>query len=308
MRVVVTGAKGMVGKAMVQRLLERGDDVVALTRDVAGCPQHWLGRVDCRAVGYERESLRSALHGADAVIHLAAARPTPQAEAAGYRAYADTNVAITEELLRTAAEEGVATFCQASSISVYSPANALPYRETDYPWPASHYGLSKVVCEQLANLISQRTGIRAVSLRLARVLGQDDCAGSYMLMKFIRLAREGRPLTIFGEGNDGRDTVYVKDVVGAFESALAADAVAGVFNIGGGRSFFHREIAEAINEVFGNTGNLVHDHSWRDTGESFFMDCSRAELDLGWQRRWTLRSGLEDMRRAYADDARPVTP
>ena len=68
---------------------------------------------------------------------------------------------------------------------------------------------------------------------------------------------------------------------------------------GGGRAYSHREVAETINDVFGNSGNLVFDQSRREDTSVFYMDCSRAKSDLGWHPVWTLRDGLEDMRREY---------
>jgi nucleoside-diphosphate-sugar epimerase len=91
--------------------------------------------------------------------------------------------------------------------------------------------------------------------------------------------------------------------VGAIEKAIEFGAPGGVFNIGGGRSFSVREIAETMNDVFDNSGNLVFDTSKEEEKSIFFMDCSRAESQLNWKRQWTLRTGLEDMKRFYEQQA-----
>jgi nucleoside-diphosphate-sugar epimerase len=120
-----------------------------------------------------------------------------------------------------------------------------------------------------------------------------------MLMNFIQRARRKQPLHVWGEGVGARDTVYVKDVVGAIDKAIEPDAPCGVFNIGGGRAFSHREVAEMVNKVFNNSGNIVFDTSREEDMSCFFMDCSRAESGLNWQREWSLRKGLQEMKQLY---------
>jgi len=120
-----------------------------------------------------------------------------------------------------------------------------------------------------------------------------------MLMNFIQRARRKQPLHVWGEGVGARDTIYVKDVVGAIDKAIGLDVPCGVFNIGGGRAFSHREVAEMVNEVFDNSGNIVFDASREEDMTCSFMDCSRAESGLNWQRKWSLSSGLQEMKQLY---------
>jgi len=121
-------------------------------------------------------------------------------------------------------------------------------------------------------------------------------------MNFIQRARRKQPLHVWGEGVGARGTIYVKDVVGAIEKAIELDVPCGVFNIGGGRAFSHREMAVMVNEVFDNSGNIVFDTSKGEDRSCFFMDCSRAESEMGWRRKWSLRMGLEEMKQLYAQE------
>lgn len=297
MKIAVTGATGMVGKACIHRFVKRGDEVVALARR----PFVWTGepnvRMTSRITDYSRDDLRPALRGVEGIVHLGAMRPNTQADATGYRPYFEANVQTIENLLLAAGDEGVRKFCLASSISVYSQHNRMPYREADCPWPLSFYGVSKVACEHLALLYANRSAMRVVALRIAQILGYDDTHKSKMLMRFIDLARRKECLPLWGDGVGARDTVYLEDVVSAFEISLNHDDSSGVFNIGSGRAFSNREIAETINEVFENTGHLSFDRSRMEDTRCFFMDSSKAEQALGWRRQWTLRAALEDMRR-----------
>lgn len=296
MKIVVTGATGMIGEALVERLLTRGDDVVALSRGLHGIPAGRGDRLHCEVTDYSDTQLQAALRGAQAVVHLAAMRPTPEAEGRGFDPYYEANVKLTEDLLIAAGEAGVKTFCQASTIAVYSLRNRVPFRETDAPHPLSFYGASKLASEKLGELHGRKLGMRVVSLRLAQILGRDSTRREGMFMRFMHLARNGETLQLWGEGRGARDAVYIEDVVGAFECALAEAAPAGSYNIGGGRAYSNLEVAEAVNKVFGNRGKLTFDLSRQEDRSVYYMDSSSAETELGWRRKWSFVEGLEALR------------
>ena len=299
MRIAITGATGMVGQACIDRFVTRGDDVVALLRKPSGQMGNATKRISIHVTDYSRSDLRLALRGIEAIVHLGAMRPNAEADAIGYRPYFEANVQTTENLLCAALDEGVKTFCLASSISVYSLYNQVPYQEKDNPFPLSLYGASKLACEHLVGLYARQGPLRWVSLRIAQILGPDKSRSEAMLMRFMTQARKKEKLTLWGTGAGARDAVYIKDVVAAFEVALDQGSPSGIFNIGGGRAFSNREIAETINEVFDNEGNFTIDASRPEDTSVFYMDGSRAETELGWRRQWDLRSGFEDMQAHY---------
>jgi nucleoside-diphosphate-sugar epimerase len=296
MKIVVTGATGMIGEALVESFLSRGDDVVALSRGLHGIPAGRRDRLHYEVTDYSDTHLQVVLRGAQAVVHLAAMRPSPEAEGRGFDSYYEANVKLTEGLLIAAGEAGVESFCQASTIAVYSLHNRVPFREADAPHPLSFYGASKLACEQLGELHGRKLGMRVVSLRLAQILGRDSSRREGMFMRFMHLARNGETLQLWGEGRGARDAVYLKDVVGAFECALAEGAPAGSYNIGGGRAYSNLEVAEAVNDVFGNRDNLAFDLSRQEDRSEYHMDCSSAEAELGWRRKWSFVEGLEELR------------
>jgi nucleoside-diphosphate-sugar epimerase len=186
---------------------------------------------------------------------------------------------------------------------VYSLSNTVPYTESEVAVPLSLYGVSKAMCEQIVTVYARRFPVHVASLRTSRVLGYGDRTGDgFMLMDFVRRARKKQPLHVWGQGVGARDTIYVKDVVGAIEKAVDPDAASGVFNIGGGRASTYREIAEAVNRVFDNVGNVVFDVSKEEDTSSFYMDCSRAESHLKWRRMWSLEAGLREMKELYEQE------
>jgi UDP-glucose 4-epimerase len=295
MRVAVTGASGLLGRATVPLLAEQGHEIVALGRDLArleACVGAWAV---CRAPADGESGLARALQGCDAVVHLAARRIAP-AEA-GLLPFLEPNVALTERILAAAGTAGLEVACLASSISVYSADNRVPFDESEAPAPRGGYGLSKLAGEHLGRLWGAAAGRRAVSLRLAGLLGAgDETSGDRMLPTFLGRARRGEALVLWGEGGGGRDLLYVRDAARAVSAALAPGAPAGVFNIGSGRPRSFREVAETVNAVFANPGGLRFDSSRQEDRTVAYMDCHLAAEQLGWEPRWSLRSALEDLR------------
>lgn len=287
----------MVGRVLVQSFADRGHSVVAIGRDLYKLQESVLGRAVCIESDYSHKSLSHAFQGVDVVIHLAARRIAPLSE--GIRPFWEANVLTTGNVVLAACDNHVDRLCQASSISVYSQANTTPFSEDQAPVPETLYGITKLACEHLAFVYAQNRPIQTTSLRISRILGEDRTASDRMLMSFVRKARAKHPLQIWGKGVGTRDTVYVKDVVAAIERAIAPCAPSGCFNIGGGKAFSNREIAECVNDVFENRGNLVFVPSRNEDKSVSYMDCKRAEEQLHWQRQWTLRTALEDMKKTY---------
>lgn len=288
----------MLGQACIDHFAANGHEIIALTRNklLSMNKPTGRGRIATHVTDYSVSHLRQMICGADAIVHLAAMRPNTQADEIGYKAYFEVNIHLTENLILSAIKEGVKSILYASSISVYSPNNKIPYLERDYAIPLNLYGASKLACEHLLSIYARKAQFHWVALRIAQIIGQDTSGGTAMLMKFMDLAHRKEPLPLWGSGSNARDTVYIKDVVSAFECALNRRDVSGVYNIGGGKAFSNQEIAETINSVFKNDGNLFFVPAQDENVRYFYMDCTNAETKLGWARKWTLQSGLEDLR------------
>lgn len=299
MKIAITGANGFVGRSTIQYFFERGDAVAAVTWIHDPLKLTFDSQVRLYESDFSREDLRNAFRGMDAVIHLAGLRPTPKADAIGITAYFDGNVRTTEAVIIAAGEEGVGRVVQASSIAAYFPGqNQLPYNEAQAPVPLSLYGISKVACENLGHVYERRYTTRVVSLRFAQIYGPGEREG-LMMMKFIQQACNKLPQVIVGEGKIFRDYIYLKDIISAMASSVEPGKPSGVFNIGGGRGYTVREVAEMVNTVFENEGNIKFDLTQPETGASYFMDSTKAEKELGWKSQWTLRAGLEDLKTWY---------
>lgn len=298
MRLAVTGATGLVGRTVVNHLIERNVEVIVVGRDTGKLKQYFTDPVTIVQSNYELPQLTEVFQGCQAVVHLAARRTAPSVE--GFKPFYESNIQVTETVMEAAGLAGVTTVCQASSLSVYSSSNSVPCIENDAPIPVSLYGISKLACEHIGVLAQRKYPMRVISLRISAVLGYGDSAGEgFMLARFIQLARKKETLHIFGEGVGARDMIYVKDVARAFDHALRSESAAGVFNIGANRPYSVRELAETINQTFDNVGNIIFDTTKPEDKRFLYMDCSRAQNDLQWKPEWTLAMGLAEMRKEY---------
>lgn len=295
MKIVVTGATGFIGQHLVSHLLNKKYEVVAVGRSQSRLENCFGDRVHKHKTDYSLESLNEVFNGADSIVHLAAKRLSRDSDPFRLDPFIHSNILLTENVLLAAKKNGVKKVCQTSSISVYSEANQLPFNEEDLPIPANIYGVSKLACEHLGSLFSLMSDIKVTSLRLGFLYGPGE-KEDLVFMKFIAHAKKKKTLIIFGTGKSSVDYIYVKDVVSAIEKAIQPEAPFGTFNIGSGRSYSVVEIAEAINEVFDNEGNVIFDVSKEERVGILFMNNNKAKTLLNCEPGYNLNSALLEMK------------
>ncbi len=236
---LVTGGAGFIGTNLVEQLVSGGHEVVVVDDLSAGDakrlpPEAIFHQLDIR----DTNALTAACTGVDVVVHLAA---LPRVQfSIDYPAQThDVNVTGTLSVLEAARTAGVKRVVYAASSSAYGDQEVLPL-SIDLPaQPKSPYALHKYIGEEYMRLWSALFGIETVSLRFFNVYGPHlDPDGPYALVigRFLKLAMQGQPLTITGDGEQTRDFTHVRDVVAAVEKASSVEKVGKgeVFNVGAG--------------------------------------------------------------------------
>jgi len=295
MRALVTGGAGFIGSNLVDGLLARGDEVHVLDDLTTGRREN-LGGALARGARLHEGSVaeppdvEAALRAARAevVFHLAAQIDVRRAVADPAHD-AQVNVVGTAVLLEAARRAGVRRVVFASTGgAIYGDAEAIPTREDTPAAALSPYGASKAAAESYLELYARLHGLSTFALRLANVYGprQDPLGEAGVVAMYCGAAGDGRSATVFGDGRQTRDFVYVGDVVEAFLAAGDAP-VTGRANVGTGRETTVLELAQAL--------GLETRHEPERVGEvrRSCLDVARAHELLGWEARTPLREGLE---------------
>jgi UDP-glucose 4-epimerase len=295
-RVLVTGGAGFIGSHLTRSLVEDNDVRVLddlSTGQAANVPDDAELRVgDVR----DQDRVTAAIDGVDVVFHEAAEISVEQSVDDPIRTNA-VNADATLQLLE-AARRADARVVLASSAAVYGHPNAVPVAETHPTAPTSPYGVSKLAADEYARLYESLYGLPTVALRYFNVYGPGQ-TGDYagVVSAFLEQARRDDPITIYGDGDQTRDFVHVRDVVDANRRAATTDAVGDAFNVGTGRSLPIRELAEEIRDVVGADSPIVHEDARDGDVRHSRADVSKAREALGFDASVPLGEGLAGLAR-----------
>ena len=257
MNILVTGGAGFIGSNLVRALLARGDRVTVLDNfDDAYDPalkEHNLTGLDIELIHgdiRDRVAVDTALGGVDAVVHLAA-RAGVRESLENPGLYASVNVGGTVTLLEAMRERLDMPLVFASSSSVYGERSDGPFSENDeLGFPASPYAGSKRSAELMCHAAHTSTGQRVTALRFFTVYGPRQ-RPAMAIARFVRMARAGETIPVYGGGSSQRDYTYVDDAVSAVLASLDNPQDFAVLNVGGGNPIRLDALVRAVGEVTG---------------------------------------------------------
>jgi nucleoside-diphosphate-sugar epimerase len=255
MRVLVTGGAGFIGSHIVEELLREGTSVRVLDNFSTGKRENLAAlhgdleilEGDLR----DAEGIKSATREVDLVFHLAAFISVPQSMQDPQECF-DTNVTGTVRLLEACRCAGVRKVVLSSSTAVYGNPVKFPTDEETALQPLSPYALSKQVNELYARLYTRTFNLPVTALRYFNVYGprqRPDSAYAAAISIFSRRLVNGEPITIYGDGKQSRDFIFVKDVVRANLLAAESDSAGEVFNICTGCETTLLDLLETLSEV-----------------------------------------------------------
>ena len=303
MRVLVTGAAGFVGSHLSEALVAGGHDVVGLDAFVDYYPRA-IKEGNLAALRGDRcfrlleidlrhDDLMPAVDGVDAIVHAAAMAGLPRSWTE-FQSYMDCNVLGTQRLLEAARAAAVARFVHISTSSVYG-LNAVG-DETRATRPISPYGVTKLAAENLVLAFVDTYGFPATILRYVSIFGprqRPDMA--YHI--FIEALLDGRPITIFGDGEQSRTNTFVTDAVAATVAAIDRGEVGRIYNVGGGEPITVNKALEVLAGHLGIRPEIEHVSERQGDQRHTKADTTRARLALDF---WP-RVGPGDGLRAQAD-------
>ncbi|OPY31707.1 MAG: UDP-galactose-4-epimerase [Methanomassiliicoccales archaeon PtaU1.Bin124] len=298
-RVLVTGGAGFIGSHLVEVLSERNK--VFVYDDLSTGRLSNLDDLDAELVVgslSDLDLLQRTCKGMDYVFHLAAIPSVPRSidDPAG------SNIANqngTLNALIAARDCHVTRLVYSSSSSVYGDTPTLPKHEDMMPDPLSPYAVSKLAGEYYCKVFTRVYRLPTVSLRFFNVFGpRQDPRSQYaaVIPKFIAQAREGKRLTVTGDGTQTRDFTYVLDAVqGLIRAALTDKGDGQVLNVARGDRVELNRLAADILAAFGRVLDDGVEHIAPRPGDILHSqaDIGRARALLGYEPQFTVRQGLD---------------
>jgi UDP-glucose 4-epimerase len=298
MKALVTGGAGFIGSNIVRHLLAEGLTVTVLDNlfsgheeNLAPFPQIEFVRGDVR----DAAAVTAAARDASVVFHLAASvgnkrsidHPVDDSQ---------INVLGTINVLEAARHHGVRKVVFSSSAGIFGELKTIPIREDHPAEPDTPYGASKLCAEKMCLAYAKLYELEAVCLRYFNVYGINQRYDAYgnVIPIFAQRAITGRPIEIFGDGEQTRDFVNVNDVVQANYRAGMATGVSGAFNIASGTRITINELTRLISDASGLSPTVEYKAPRPGDVRHSVADISAARNAFGYQPSVQLNSGLQE--------------
>ena len=295
MKILVTGGSGFIGSHIVEHYQGIAEEIRVLDNLRTGYRKN-LDGLQCTFIEgsvTDRALVSRAVQGVDCIFHMAALVSVPESMAKPGECV-DINVHGLLNVLEEASAAGVRKLVFASSAAIYGDNPEVPKLETMIPEPKSPYAITKLDGEYYLGMFQREGRLETAAIRFFNVFGpRQDPKGAYAAAVpiFIEKAVKGEDITVFGDGGQTRDFIYVKDIVGALVFAAETPGVTGVFNAGYGGQITINQLADEIIRHAGSASKVLH--AAERPGD---VRHSRASADrllaAGWQPKHTLEEGL----------------
>lgn len=309
MKILITGGAGFIGSHIVDAYVDKGFDVIVYDNFSSGSNFNISRHISNKSIEIIRgdildyELLNKSMKNVDYVSHHAA-----QLEI--FLAYEDpmkdleVNTIGTLNVLKAAKNNSVKKVINVSSACVYGQVNGQSV-ESDMLRPNWDYGVSKLAAEKYGCIYNDYKGLPVVNLRYSIVYGEREWYRRALPI-FLKRIIQNEPPVIFGNGDQERDFIYVKDVVDVNIKCLENDSINGeIFNVGSGTKTSIKELAYSVCKLNGNTMPLFEDTKEgefsnlipgkkRNSSElqTMFLNIEKANNLLGWHPKTSLDNGL----------------
>lgn len=298
MRALITGGAGFIGSNLAKQLVAGGNDVIVLDNLSSGFRANLDPFPEIRFIeGDIRDdaAVAKAIKGVEVVFHLAASVGNKRSIDHPLLD-ADINVMGTLKILEASRLEGVQKIVASSSAGIFGELKKLPIKEDHPVEPDTPYGSSKLCMEKECLCYAKIYEMEAVCLRYFNVYGPNqrfDAYGNVIPIFAFQMLRNEQ-LTIFGDGEQTRDFINVKDAVQANILAAMARGVSGAFNVGSGERITINSLVDLLREVSGIETQVVHGPTRPGDVRHSLADISAASHYFGFEPTVSMQEGIQE--------------
>jgi UDP-glucose 4-epimerase len=301
MHFIITGGAGFIGSHLTEQLLSEGHQVTVVDNLATGSLQNLPDHPHLRLLQKDVSTCQPEdfTDRIDGIAHLAATPSVTESWLKPLDAH-HNNLSATIAVIQLCKSLNIPRLVFASSAAVYGNPTKLPISEEQQTSPISPYGLQKLVSEQYASLFAKHLGFSFVGLRFFNVFGSRQVPNSQysgVISIFVAAMQQSLPITIYGDGTQTRDFIYVKDVANGFAKALTIPLESGsclICNLGTGKSTSLVQLVDILKTCFpqwqsetkfapSRSGDIQHSQA----------DISNASSLLGFTPQWSAHSGLQ---------------
>ena len=297
MKFAVTGGAGFVGNNIVKLLINEGHEVIVIDNLHTGKLKNLEGvlekikfyKIDIR----DKNELEKILNDVDGIFHEAALTIV-QESFVKQDEYFDVNVKGTENIFEIAKKYNIKVVF-ASSSSIYGDSKEVPINENSSKNPINPYGETKLQDEILAKKYSNQ-GVKIIGLRYFNIFGKGQ-TGSYagVITKFLKNIELKKPLIIYGQGNQIRDFIHVKDIAEANFTIMTSDIGQGFFNIGTGKANSINELASIMIKISNHKEGISYLEPLNGDVKESKADTSLTIKTFNWNYLIDLEEGLKTL-------------
>lgn len=290
-RTLIIGAAGFLGRSIADGLTKSGFPVVGLASrkpDGIAFDRFHIGRSEL--IG----TLLAAVDGCECVI-FSGGTTRPGSSMTNISAELDSEAGHIIDIAEICAARGIKKFIFISSGgAIYGQTNEHLIAETHPTRPVSNYGLVKLVAEHGLRIVSERTGLVTLSLRVANPFGSGQIVkgGQGFIAALISAVKNDKPVQLWGDGSVVRDFLHVSDVVRAIMAGVTSDCKSDVLNIGSGTGHSMLEVIDCFEVVLGRKIRREFLPGRNIDVSRVVLDISRAVELLSWTPRLSLESGM----------------
>ena len=298
MHFVITGGAGFIGSHVTEQLLSEGHSVTVVDNLITGSLQNLtqhprLKLLQKDVLTCQPEDFTDRIDG---IAHLAATTSVTESWLRPLEVHRN-NVSTMIAVIQLCQALNIPRLVCASSAAVYGIQRHLPISEEQDTCPISPYGLQKLFSEQYASLFAKQLGFSFIALRLFNAFGPRQVPNSQysgVISIFVAAMQQGLPITVYGDGTQTRDFIYVKDVAIAFSKALTTPLASGICltcNLGTGKSVSLLQLLDILKACFPQWKSEIKFASPRPGDiQHSQADISTASSLLGFTPEWSVQS------------------